>query len=209
VAAETIPAVRWGSCTSWQSAVALTYYTGGRLQSTAAGVAATSYEYDLLGRVSKLTQNVNGNIFIFKDYTYNLASQLKSVRYPSDRVMKFDLDQAGRVNAVSGKSFNASVYNTYADSIAYAPHGAITGMVLGNKIAEKTEFNSSLQPYHRVYGHGTQQNMLNMYWLYCSGVSIPGDISAGFSGANPVCVNGNVMQHVFKSQQQSATDADV
>jgi YD repeat-containing protein len=79
-------------------------------------------------------------------YTYN-ARGLIGEQYPSTRVVNTSYDGAGRVSLVSSGVTNyATLTTTPASSIfAYAPHGAIRQINLGNGLFETATYNSRLQ----------------------------------------------------------------
>jgi YD repeat-containing protein len=79
-------------------------------------------------------------------YTYN-AHGLIGEQYPSTRVVNTSYDGAGRVSLVSSGVTNyATLTTTPASSFfAYAPHGAIRQINLGNGLFETTTYNSCLQ----------------------------------------------------------------
>ncbi len=64
--------------------------------------------------------------------------------YPSGRQVTLSYDDVGRIDGAAG-SFSGSPA-TYESSFAYAAHGAVVNMTLGNGLAESTQFNSLLQP---------------------------------------------------------------
>ena len=124
----------------------------GRLCSvSAAGASTNSLEYDSLGRVVESSQVTGGNTYEFS-YSYNLAGGLTRMEYPSEmaadgagRVVSYDFDDAGRVKKVVEGEL-ASPVKTYAESIEYHAHGAMSEMVLGNESEEYYTYNNRLQP---------------------------------------------------------------
>lgn len=130
-------------------------YSKGRLtqvSTSATGFSSsTSYDaFDQLGRVKSSLQMTDGRAYLF-NYGYNLAGQLTTETYPSGRAVTTSYDRAGRVTAVNGqKSGEAS--KTYASQFAYASHGAVKQMRLGNTLWETASFNPRLQPTQIALG---------------------------------------------------------
>jgi RHS repeat-associated protein len=99
------------------------------------------------------------------NYAYNLASALTQVTYPSNRIVSYHYDEAGRADCVgkgplSGQDCAA---NRYANGIVYANHGAIASMTLGN-ITESWQYNDRLQPTSLI----TSSGALNLAFYYCA-----------------------------------------
>jgi hypothetical protein len=74
-----------------------------------------------------------------------------SMTYPSNRVVATSSDAADRVSLVNATAPNTVSYATLTTNAsqgiyAYAPHGAIQSLSLGNGIVESTTFNNRLQP---------------------------------------------------------------
>jgi RHS repeat-associated protein len=114
-----------------------------------AGTAA--YGYDILGRLTTETRTLIGanNVAIPKNlaYSYNLDGSLKTLTYPSNAVVTYTPDSAGRIlSAVdSGNGIN------YATSATYGPDSALTGFVSGYSgtfagITNAFAYNKRLQP---------------------------------------------------------------
>ena len=153
----------------------------GRLTSISSTVSATNFtQYDDLGRIKTSSQVTDGLSYTFA-YAYNVDGTLQSQTYPSNRVVNYGYDGAGRPeNAAAGAT-------SYASSIDYAPHGAVSDLSLGNGRFEQSCFNSRLQPTGmRIGSIATTSN--------CSD---PGDLlNLGFTygGTNN---NGNLLSQVI------------
>jgi RHS repeat-associated protein len=115
--------------------VAVTYGSGG---------TGSYYGYDALGRVNQSLQKTETQKYSMPAYTYDRAGHLLAQQYPSGRVVKTTYDGAGRISTLTGTK--DGVTKTYASQFAYASHGAISRMKLGNGLWEHTAFNTRLQP---------------------------------------------------------------
>jgi len=121
----------------------------GQLKSVSSTVATTTYSlYDALSRVKTSTQTIAGLSGNYEfGYEWYLNNALKQTRYPSGRLVNYDVDDAGRVNLVCGGSC-ASSTDTLADmretetdiTTPYAPDGRLLQMKLGNGVFEKRDY---------------------------------------------------------------------
>lgn len=125
--------------------------------------AGTYQAYDIVGQVSMSIQvtdaravgqsEPNWQTYTFSLYSYDLAGNLTRQVYPSGREVGTNYDDAGRVSRVWGNAPSncpigwncAQSTHVYADSFSYAAHGAVSAMMLGNGLWERTKFNSRLQ----------------------------------------------------------------
>jgi RHS repeat-associated protein len=120
-----------------------TYDHGRRISAASGGVAQSNTDFDGLSRVETSTQTMDGVTYTF-GYTYNLADGLESLTMPSGRVINTGYDSHGRPISVSG--FYNGQNTSYASSVTYAAHGALSGLGMGNGLAEITTYNSRLRP---------------------------------------------------------------
>ena len=111
------------------------------------GLASSVYNlYDNLGHVKTSTHSVSGltGSYAF-GYQWWLNDGLKEIDYPSGRVVKYDVDDAGRVKKVYGTSPSNW---TYVDMTAtgitnpYAADGRLAQMQLGNGLYETREYHT-------------------------------------------------------------------
>jgi RHS repeat-associated protein len=128
-------------------AVTYTYDTAtngvGRLSSVGNSVSTTNYTaYDGLGRVTAGNQNTSGGATYPFSYVYN-ALGLKSMTYPSGRIVTYHYDGAGRLDKAG---LNTEGATDYVSSVSYHPHGAPNVTTLGNAVVETALYNSRLQP---------------------------------------------------------------
>jgi RHS repeat-associated protein len=120
------------------------WYVVGKLTAVnTSGSFVSSYTYDTfdpMGRVLHSTQTTDGNVYGMS-YGYDLAGNLISETYPSNRVVSTAFDTACRINDVSSGATH------YASSFSYSAHGGVTDMKLGNNLWEHTTFEPNrLQP---------------------------------------------------------------
>ncbi len=118
-------------------------------------------------------------------YTYNLDGSLASQTYPSGRVVNFTYDASGRPYAVGEAGGGAS----YLNSVAYAAHGGIDNMQLGNQLTEQTCYNDLLQPTARRLGNATS--------VGCAVQTGSDLLHLGFGYGAATQNNGNMMQQTI------------
>jgi RHS repeat-associated protein len=123
----------------------------GHLTSLIDQAGTASYTYDILGRLATETRILTGanNAAISKNisYTYNLDGSIKSLTYPSGKVITYTPDSAGRVLSAidSGSGTN------YVTGATYGATSALTGFISGNSgtfagITSAFSYNKRLQP---------------------------------------------------------------
>jgi YD repeat-containing protein len=95
---------------------------------------AAAYGYNALGQIKSSTPTA-GASYPFS-YSYDLQGSLKSIMYPSGRVVSYGLSGAGRVTSAG----------SYASGVTYAAHGAMSGFTMGNGVRETAIYDARLQP---------------------------------------------------------------
>ena len=77
-----------------------------------------SCRHDKFGRVLQSRQTV-GTAYPVLEYTYNKQGGLKTMKYPSGRMVSYGFDVAGRVTQVDGTVAGIST-GSYASGMHYA-----------------------------------------------------------------------------------------
>ena len=112
----------------------------------ATDVSRTAYNrYDALGRVLESTQTTGGRTYTMA-YAYDRAGNLTSQRYPSDRVVDYVYDGAGRIAGARTGIDGWYAGGTGDNAVKYEPHGGIKQLLLGNGLWEQRRYNARLQP---------------------------------------------------------------
>src|SRR6266436_6699354 len=112
------------------------------------GAGAAAWSYDQMGRPVTESRLLNSTVTKTIGYTYNLDGSLKTLTYPSLRMITYTPGRAGR--PVQAKDTANSI--NYVTSAIYAPPGNLTGMTNGliagnfNGIITTNTYNSRLQP---------------------------------------------------------------
>jgi YD repeat-containing protein len=126
------------SCPLSSAVVSYTYDSGanakGKLSSLTDQAGTASYAYDTLGRLTTETRSIAG-ISKSTGYSYNLDGSVKTLTYPSGRVVTYTPDSAGRlVSAADGNGTN------YVTSASYNPDGSLKNLLNGSTPALNQSF---------------------------------------------------------------------
>jgi RHS repeat-associated protein len=93
-----------------------------------------SYTYDILGRLATETRTIAG-VSKSTGYSYNLDGSVRTLTYPSGRVVTYTPDSAGRlVSAVDGNGTN------YVTSASYNPDSSLKSLLNGSTPALNQNF---------------------------------------------------------------------
>jgi RHS repeat-associated protein len=113
----------------------------GHLTSMTDQAGTSSYGYDILERLATETRSIAG-ISKSTSYTYNLDGSVKTLTYPSNRVVTYTPDSAGRM--VSAVDSNGT---SYVSSATYNPIGSLKSFLNGSTPALNSTFqyNQRLQ----------------------------------------------------------------
>ncbi len=103
--------------------------------------------YDPLGRVIHEFKEMDLYTFAIS-YTYDLAGNIISEKYPSGRVITRSIDSAGKTAAVRDATRDIDVVS----GIVYTAGGSISQKTYGNGIINTISFNERLQPTRMIHG---------------------------------------------------------
>jgi RHS repeat-associated protein len=106
-----------------------------------------AYEYDLLGRVTKVTETRGAPSFV-TEYGYDLAGNITDITLPSGREISYTLNANGQVSAVAADVAGSPV--TLASSITYLPFGPLNGLTYGNALTFSAGFDQDYNPTSRA-----------------------------------------------------------
>ena len=111
----------------------------GRLTSVSDAAGTLSLTYDERG--NELSESrVQGSATLVTAYTYDAASRVLSIAYPSGAVVTYARDKMGRVTGVTAKQ-GGGASQTVVSAVSYEPFGPVTGLSYGNGIAETRSFD--------------------------------------------------------------------
>ena len=183
------------ACPITAPVVSYTYDSGanakGHLTQMIDQAGTATYGYDILGRLSTETRSLIGanNAAISKtiSYTYNLDGSVKTLTYPSGKIITYTPDSAGRtLSAVD----SASGIN-YVTGATYGPDSALTGFVSGSggaaAITNTFTYNRRLQPLAMSATFGSPlQTVFSISYDFHAGNGTPAAARiTAMSGASP------------------------
>ncbi len=128
------------------------YNENGQVESLTAGITAWSYDYNSLGMVEKQTLAIDSKSFVI-DPEYNSLGHVKSLSYPSGRVVEFSPNALGQ----------ATKAGTYAYSAKYHANGSLDNFTYGNGLTSKRTLNSNQQPYELSVKQGSSYKSRHRY----------------------------------------------
>ena len=79
-------------------------------------------------------------------YAYDRAGNLTRQRYPSERVVDYVYDGAGRIAGAKTGADGWYAGGTGTNAVDYEPHGGVKQLLLGNGLWEQRRYNVRLQP---------------------------------------------------------------
>jgi RHS repeat-associated protein len=147
--------------------VSYTYDGGGsaafaldRLTKITEGSNSQTFKYDNFGRIASVDQIIDGTDYPIS-YTYNLADQLTSIKYPSGRTVTQNLDAVGRLSSI------ASAGITYLSGLSYNAAGGALAFTMGNNVQAAFSYNDHLQlAALRYFKSGAATDIVNLGYDY-------------------------------------------
>jgi RHS repeat-associated protein len=112
----------------------------GRLTGVADAAGTLARSYDERGNLLGETRT-NGSATLITTYTYDAASRLASVTYPSGWTAAYTRDMMGRVTAVTAQAAGAGASVPVLAGVAYQPFGPVNALTFGNGVAETRGFD--------------------------------------------------------------------
>jgi RHS repeat-associated protein len=109
-------------------------YNNGRLITMTDGVGSENYTYNNLGLLKQLDKLIDVTTYTTK-YSYNIASQLTQITYPSNRVVQQSVDAIGRLCEIAPSTTGCgTAASPFATGFGYSAAGQLTGLKYGNAI---------------------------------------------------------------------------
>ncbi|MEX2489655.1 MAG: DUF6531 domain-containing protein, partial [Pseudomonadales bacterium] len=112
----------------------------GRLTGTQDPSGNTTFQYDPRGSLVTDTRKIKG-ITYTTNYRYNLGNQLIGITYPSGRLVHYELDNLGRVVAITTQATAASPVKSIASDFDYLPFGPATRWQHGNGLTTDINYD--------------------------------------------------------------------
>lgn len=121
----------------------------GRVCSVTDASGTTAYAYDLLGRVTTVTETRGAQTFT-TGYAYDLAGVVTGITLPSGRTITYALNGNAEVTGVTAPVAGTPV--SLASSIGYLPFGPATSVTYGNALAFTAAYDQNYWPTSRAVG---------------------------------------------------------
>jgi RHS repeat-associated protein len=121
----------------------------GRLCSMTDASGVTSYEYTPKGQVKKETKTIDSHQYVTQ-YTYDQNGNLKTMTYPSGRVITYNYSNDKAVSVLNGAA-------NLATNINYKPFGGMSSLTYGNGLTGSISYDNQ----YRITGitAGTVMNL--------------------------------------------------
>jgi RHS repeat-associated protein len=114
----------------------------GRLSSMTDPSGTTWYDYDVMGKITMETKQING-LNYRTQYTYDLNGNLETITYPGGRITTYGYNQLNKVTSIT-ETMNG-VTNTLVNNITYLPFGDVLSLTHGNGIVTTKTYNNRYQ----------------------------------------------------------------
>jgi RHS repeat-associated protein len=137
----------------------------GRLTSATDQVGSLTLTYDERGNVTKEIRTPTGLSALNTSTTFDGASNVSSITYPSGNLVSYGRDSMGEVTSVTSKPSGASSATNIATGITYEPFGPVAGLTFGNGIKGTYGYDLDYRPTTRKdIGSATVQNLAYAYY---------------------------------------------
>jgi hypothetical protein len=128
------------------------YDEKGQLETLTAGSTVWNYLYNSLGMVEKQTLAIGSKSFVI-DPEYNSLGHMKSLTYPSGRVVDFAPNALGQ----------ATKAGIYAKNAKYYANGSLDSFTYGNELTYKRKITTSQLPESLTVKQGTSDKSNLVY----------------------------------------------
>jgi RHS repeat-associated protein len=144
------------------------------------------------GEKSATRQKVISGTTYTSSYTYNLASELASLTYPSTRVVQQSYDAIGRLCAIAGQTSGCSTMtNPYASGFGYNTAFEVTGLNYGNGVIAALGYSADRLQLTSLAYTKSSQTLYSLNYFYKQD---PTNCPGGTTGNNGQieCIHDNV-----------------
>ncbi len=112
----------------------------GRLTSITDAAGTLSRSYDERGNLTAETRT-RGSVNLLTSYSYDGASRIAAMTYPSGAIAAYSRDMMGRISGVTMKPAGAGAALPVISGITYRPFGPAAAMTFGNGVAASRNFD--------------------------------------------------------------------
>jgi len=165
-------------CVSYGTSAAA--YNNGRPLQMTDSTGSEAYTYDALGRVTGMAKTISGVSYPL-GYSYDFASDLTSITYPSGRIVQQGTDTLGRLQQIASSGTN------FMSNLAYNAAWQPAGFNYGNGVQASFAYNSRMELQSLEYTLNSQ-TLFGLNYFYKLD---PTNCPSGSSGNNGQiqCVN--------------------
>ncbi|KZN46312.1 RHS repeat-associated core domain-containing protein, partial [Pseudoalteromonas luteoviolacea] len=157
------------------------YSAIGQLTNVVDNSGSSQYQYNALGQLVEHTYQVQGKRFT-QYFNYADDGLLESRVYPSGMVIRYNYDNAGRVNTISSNSFEDRKTSFVAD-VEYQAFEAPEVITFGNGVSQKNTYDLDGQ-FESIQLVNGLNSLLNRYYVYNAADQITDIISLKNDGAS-------------------------
>jgi RHS repeat-associated protein len=151
----------------------------GRLTGATDQVGSLSLTYDERGNVTQESRVVTGAGTLNTSTTYDAASRMSGIGYPSGTLVAYGRDSMGRVTSITAQPLGATTPTNVVTGVTYEPFGPETGLAFGNGIAGSYKYDLDYRPTSRTdTGTATVQKLTYAYNLNDSVKTITDGVNA-------------------------------
>lgn len=134
--------------------VSFTYDAVGNRTSMTDGLGSVSYNYNTLSQLSSETRTFNSVGTYTLSYDYNLAGEVTRITDPTNASIYYGHDAAGRVSSVTGSPYGTGGYggipyvevSQYASNMQYRAAGGLKSLSYGNGLTLAIGYDLRLRP---------------------------------------------------------------
>jgi RHS repeat-associated protein len=141
-----------------------------------------TYVYDSLSRMTSKTRTIDGVNAYTTGYQYNAINQLSVITYPSNKQVRHNHDNRGRLSGID--KLNAGVFvSSYLSGVAYNTAGQVSGMTDGSGVVESYTYNNDRLQLTRQTATKGGSTLMDLNYSYSASAGASGvGTSAGNSG---------------------------
>lgn len=135
-----------GSTIAVPATVTYAYDAAGNRTSMIDGLGSVTYNYNSLSRITSETRNISQpttSLSCSISYQYNLAGQLSSITDPNNKTINYTRDSIGRLSAISGASFAG--ITSYLSGLQYRAWGAVRHANYGSGFTSDATYNNRMK----------------------------------------------------------------
>ncbi len=144
-----------------------------------------SYTYDTWNRLGSITRSIDG-VNYTTSYQYGAGDVRSRITYPTGRVLNLNRDSTGRLSSLTD-----GVGANYLSGMGYNAAGQVTGLTLGNGVAETYGYDANrlqLTTQTATKSGGAQNGLINLTYGY--------QASAGQMGAGTTTGNAGQLMSI-------------